>query len=58
MIYWKWHTPEEPAQRAEQTGKEDVAPGMPLGKAALVYGTTVSRTPNTVKSAGLEVSTR
>ena len=30
VIYWKWRTPEEIAQRAEQTGKEDVAPCTPF----------------------------
>ena len=30
VVYWKWRTPEELAQRAEQTGKEDVAPCTPF----------------------------
>ena len=30
VIYWKWSTPEELAQRAEQTGQENVAPCTPF----------------------------
>ena len=30
VVYWKWRTPEELAQRAAQTGKEDVAPCTPF----------------------------
>jgi len=30
VIYWKWRTPEELAARAEQTGKDQVAPCVPF----------------------------
>jgi antirestriction protein ArdC len=30
VIYWKWRTPEELAQRAEQTGNQQVAPCVPF----------------------------
>lgn len=30
VIYWKWRTPAELAHRAEQTGKDDIAPCVPF----------------------------
>ena len=37
VVYWKWRTPEELAQRADQTGKEDVAPCTPLVSAVFNF---------------------
>ena len=37
VIYWKWRTPEELAQRAAQTGKEDVAPCTPFVSAVFNF---------------------
>ena len=30
VVYWKWHTPEELAKRAAQTGKDHLAPCVPF----------------------------
>ena len=35
--YWKWRTPEEPAQRPAQTGKEDPAPCTPFVSAVFNF---------------------
>ena len=37
VVYWKWRTPEELAQRAEQTGKENVAPCTPFVSAVFNF---------------------
>ena len=37
VIYWKWRTPEELAQWAEQTGKEDIAPCTPFVSAVFNF---------------------
>ena len=37
VIYWKWRTPEELAQRAEQTGKETVSPCTPFVSAVFNF---------------------
>ena len=37
VVYWKWRTPEELAQRAAQTGKEDVAPCTPFVSAVFNF---------------------
>ena len=37
VIYWKWRTPEELAQRAAQTGKEDPAPCTPFVSAVFNF---------------------
>ena len=37
VVYWKWRTPEELAQRAEHTGKEDVAPCTPFVSAVFNF---------------------
>ena len=37
VIYWRWRTPEELAQRAEQTGKENVAPCTPFVSAVFNF---------------------
>ena len=37
VVYWKWRTPEELAQRAAQTGKEDPAPCTPFVSAVFNF---------------------
>jgi antirestriction protein ArdC len=37
VIYWKWRTPEELAKRAEQTGKDHIAPCVPFVSAVFNF---------------------